>query len=129
MAFELDHGFIFTPINAPEAEQLKAFGLSEGSPNTHPGQGTANRRFFFENFMVELLWVSDPVAVQSEVIQPMHLWERWWGREGAACPFGICLRPSHSPHRRFALPHLGLSAALSTPVCEHSSGNQCSGNH
>ena len=24
----------------------------------------------------------------------LHLWERWAGRDGAACPFGVCLRPT-----------------------------------
>ena len=43
----LDHIFIRARPGAPEAEALKAFGLTEGSPNRHPGQGTANRRFFF----------------------------------------------------------------------------------
>jgi hypothetical protein len=28
----------------------------EDSSNTHPGQGTANRQFFFNNAYLELLW-------------------------------------------------------------------------
>jgi hypothetical protein len=40
---------------APEAERIAAFGLCEGPSNVHPGQGTANRRFFFRNAMLELL--------------------------------------------------------------------------
>jgi len=46
MAIELDHLFICVSIRAPEADRLAAFGLTEGTPNTHPGQGTACRRFF-----------------------------------------------------------------------------------
>jgi len=34
-------------------------GLTEGTRNDHPGQGTANRRFFFSNTALELLYVSD----------------------------------------------------------------------
>ena len=30
-----------------EGRAVAAFGLSEGTPNVHPGQGTACRRFFF----------------------------------------------------------------------------------
>jgi hypothetical protein len=45
--------------------------------------------------MVELLWVTDPAEAQAEMARPLQLWERWSGRQGAACPFGICLRPSH----------------------------------
>jgi hypothetical protein len=39
--------------------------LTEGTPNIHPGQGTANRRFFFRNAMLELLWVNDEQFVQG----------------------------------------------------------------
>jgi hypothetical protein len=91
--FELDHLFICCEADAPEAEYLRDIGLTEGPANVHPGQGTANRRFFFHNAMLELLWVDAPVAAQNTRTRPTHLWERWQGRRGAASPFGICLRP------------------------------------
>ena len=87
---ELDHLFICTAIDAPAAETLRQFGLVEGTPNTHPGQGSANRRFFFRNFMLELLWVHD---VEEARTQPIHLADRWLQRH-THCPFGLCLRPS-----------------------------------
>ena len=59
LRIELDHLFVCTAPGAPEAEELVRFGLREGPPNRHPGQGTANRRFAFANTMIELLWVSD----------------------------------------------------------------------
>jgi hypothetical protein len=93
MPFELDHLFICTAINAPEADRLLSLGLIEGSANRHPGQGTANRRFFFHNCMLELLWVDDPEAAQSAITRPTYLWERWRDRN-QSCPFGICLRPT-----------------------------------
>jgi hypothetical protein len=62
----LDHAFIACAAGATEGNALVRLGFVEGSSNTHPGQGTANRRFFFENFMLELLWVSDPAEAQSE---------------------------------------------------------------
>jgi hypothetical protein len=93
MAFELDHLFIWTDIGAYEAERLASFGLVEGTSNTHPGQGTTNRRFFFHNAMLELLWVHDPEEARSELIRPTRLWERWIHRNNGTCPFGICLRP------------------------------------
>jgi hypothetical protein len=95
MSFELDHVFICTTVGAPEAELLRDFGLTEGEPNVHPGQGTANRRFFFHNAMLELLWVHDPEQAQSVHTGPTRLWERWYGRDRDASPFGICLRPQH----------------------------------
>lgn len=93
MASEFDHLFICTFTGADEAADLAAFGLSEGMPNTHPGQGTACRRFFFCNAYLELLWVHDPAEAQSAPIQPTHLWERWTGRGRVACPFGFGFRP------------------------------------
>lgn len=94
MTPEFDHLFICTDIGANEADRLVSFGLVEGSSNTHPGQGTANRRFFFHNAMLELLWVHDPQEAQSEPIHLTRLWERWTHRSNGACPFGIGLRPA-----------------------------------
>ncbi|HEY9598644.1 MAG TPA: hypothetical protein V6D33_13335 [Cyanophyceae cyanobacterium] len=95
MTFEFDHLFICTDVGAAEVDQLVCFGLVEGSSNQHPGQGTANRRFFFHNAMVEFLWVHNLVEAQSEATYRTRLWERWSNRD-RVCPFGICLRPSNS---------------------------------
>ena len=95
MNFELDHLFICTSLGAPEGDRLIEFGFSEGTPNQHPGQGTANRRFSFMNAMIELLWVSNPAEAQSQNTQRTLLWKRWSGRNAGASPFGICLRPTH----------------------------------
>jgi hypothetical protein len=93
MTISLDHVFICAAINAPEAEALVAFGLVEGSSNVHPGQGTANRRFFFEDGFIELLWVANPLEVQSELTAPTRLWDRWSAsvshKNPQICPFGI----------------------------------------
>ena len=95
MQIELDHLFVCTAPGAPEeAEKLLHFGLHEGTPNQHPGQGTACRRFAFENAMIELLWVSDPSESQNQGTRRTLLFERWSGRKGGSCPFGICLRPT-----------------------------------
>ncbi len=96
MPMELDHLFVCTAPGAPEGERLVQFGLQEGPPNQHPGQGTACRRFAFANAMIELLWVSDAAEAQSDGARPTLLWERWSGRKSGACPFGICLRPADS---------------------------------
>ena len=95
--YEIDHVLIFSSTGAPEAERLIAFGLTEGSPNRHSGQGTANRRFFFDNAMLELLWVENPEEALSEGICRLGLWERWSRRGAGACPFGICYRPASEP--------------------------------
>jgi hypothetical protein len=96
MTVELDHVFICTAVGAPEADRLIDFGLSEGSPNHHPGQGTACRRFFFKNAYLELLWVVDPGEAQSALVRRTGLWERWARRGRDASPFGVGLRPISS---------------------------------
>jgi hypothetical protein len=93
MAFELDHLFIWTEPGAPAAQRLIDFGLTEGPSNIHPGQGTANRRFFFHNAMVELLWVQDWAETQSALTAPTTLGDRWQQRGNTASSFGLCLRP------------------------------------
>jgi hypothetical protein len=94
-AVEVDHVFVSASVGAPEGDRLVELGLVEGSSLHHPGQGTANRRFFFANAMLELAWVHDAVEAQSETepARRLHFWERWVGRDGSACPFGVCLRP------------------------------------
>ena len=92
MQLELDHIFICCSVGAPEADRLVHFGIAEGEPNTHPGQGTANRRFFFHNAFLELVWVSDSLEAQSPLVRRTGLWERWSRRGSSASPFGICCR-------------------------------------
>jgi hypothetical protein len=93
MKFELDHLFVCTERGAPEGDELVQLGLREGTPNRHPGQGTANRRFPLLNAMIELVWVDDAAEAQSENTRRTLLWERWSGRKERSCPFGICVRP------------------------------------
>jgi hypothetical protein len=95
MRIELDHLFVCTAPGAPEAEKLVQFGLREGPPNQHPGQGTACRRFSFANAMIELFWVNDAREAQSQSTRRTLLWERWSDRQGNASPFGVCVRPVH----------------------------------
>jgi Glyoxalase-like domain len=105
MPFELDHVFVFASRGAPEADRLVSLGLTEGSGNVHHGQGTANRRFFFRNAMLELIWVQDEREVQSAAIAPTGLSERAQFRRTGASPFGICLRTTetngHTPASPF----------------------------
>lgn len=96
MMVELDHMFVCTEVGAPEADRLVAFGLREGAPNTHPGQGTACRRFFFNNAMLELVWVRDERESRSPLITPTRLWERWRYHFTGYSPFGLCLRPRNA---------------------------------
>jgi len=122
--------FVCCSPGAPEAASLARLGLTEGSPNTHPGQGTACRRFFFGNAYLELFWVADPEEAQNERTRPTRLWERWSRRQAGACPFGVILRPSAnaperappfgtwSYHPRYMPEHLAIEIATGTPLGE-----------
>ena len=88
----LENVFVMCDDGGPEAQELAALGLVEGSPNTHPGQGTACRRFFFEDVYLELLWVAARPAVQSPDVARTRLWERWAGRRHTSSPFGLVFR-------------------------------------
>jgi hypothetical protein len=90
--FELDHVLIWVAARAPEADRLIAFGLTEGLPNVHAGQGTANRRFFFENAMLELIWVHDETEAKASPGARLGIHDRWRHRQTGASPFGLCLR-------------------------------------
>lgn len=89
MALYVDHVFITCDFGAPEAEALVSRGFAEGSANVHKGQGTANRRFFFANCMLELLWVADPTEAAGDAVRGTRLWERWSRRATGASRFGI----------------------------------------
>jgi hypothetical protein len=92
LPMELDHIFIFTQEHDQLADSLKMFGVNEGAPNVHPGQGTACRRFFFQNAYLELVWVIDEEESKSAAIAPAKLWERSHYHLTNHCPFGLCFR-------------------------------------
>jgi hypothetical protein len=104
MSFALDHLFIFTAVGAPEGERLLGCGLTEGERNIHPGQGTANQRFFFRNAVLECLWVHDPHEARCGVIDRMRLRERWHDRVIGASPSGIARRPLHPTEQEIPFP-------------------------
>ena len=130
MPLEIDHLIVCCDPGAPEAEALIAAGLIEGSSNVHAGQGSANRRFFFENAYLELLWIDDPAQAKREPVRRTRLWERWLRRDASACPFGIAFRPSDPaaetlppfPTWAYHAPYLpaqvSIGIALATPLAE-----------
>jgi hypothetical protein len=130
MTLELDHVFVTCAADAPEGAALAQLGLAEGSRNVHPGQGTANRRYFFDNFMLELLWVADAgEAIGSTQNRRTRLWDRWSGRSSGACPFGIVFRRSddvdtQAPFQTWSYrpgylpPHLSIEIAEGTTLQE-----------
>ena len=87
---QLDNFFILTEKLALEAELLSDLGLIEGTSNDHPGQGTANRRFFFSNTALELLYVRDANEADDGPGQGLHFPER--SSNPDASPFGLVMR-------------------------------------
>jgi hypothetical protein len=95
---------VLCEAGAPEADRLVALGLAEGSPNHHPGQGTACRRFFFANAYLELVFLTDAAEAQAEPARSTRLYERWARRGSGASPFGVVLRPGPDPSEGAAKP-------------------------
>ena len=94
MTIRLDHLFICCQANAPEIERILDLGITEGRSNTHPGQGTANRCIFFDNAMLEFLWVMDKEEASSLAVSPTKLEERSRYYETGYSPLGIGFRRS-----------------------------------
>lgn len=126
---ELDQVYICTNKKAIACDLLLKFGLTEGSANTHPGQGTENRRFFFHNMMLELLWVENMEEVTSNRTKPMKLYEKCMLRGKGISPFGLGFRrtneiddnaPFHAwNYQPIYLPGtLRIQVAKDTPISE-----------
>ena len=90
MTIGLDHFFILTEPGAPQARLLSDLGLVEGTANSHQGQGTANRRFCFDDAMLELLYVHDAEEAMCGLGNGLRIVDRAAG--GIASPFGIIVR-------------------------------------
>jgi hypothetical protein len=125
---ELDHVILFCAAGAPEAGALRSHGFLEGSGQSHPGQGTNNRRFFFANAFLELVWVEDEAMARSDLVRPTQLWERWRDRGAGACPFGLVFRPGDGPtappfpawsyHPPYLPPDLSIDVAAGVTAAE-----------
>jgi hypothetical protein len=90
MALQHDHFFILTERGAPAADLLSEIGLIEGSANRHPGQGTANRRFFLANSTLELLFIDDANEADHGRATGFGFNKRL--QDNNASPFGLVFR-------------------------------------
>lgn len=113
MTLEIDHIFVITDTAGLEADWLVRAGFTEGSPNHHTAQGTACRRFFFVNAMLEFIWIRDARESQSGTASRTGLMNRSLGRSNGASPFGLCFRsttlppePPPFPTWRYSPPYL-----------------------
>ncbi|MEM7772838.1 MAG: VOC family protein [Cyanobacteria bacterium P01_A01_bin.37] len=88
---KLDHVSILVVPGAKVADRLLESGFQEGPRNTHPGQGTANRRVYFANGMVEFLWVQDADEARTGSGRDLRFPER--SQDPSASPFGAIFVP------------------------------------
>jgi hypothetical protein len=98
----IDHIFVFADAPHAVADELRAFGLTEGSCRVHSGQGTANRKFYFGNFFLEIIWVQNETEIRSPAVLPTGLWQRARPAETGASPYGLCLANTPDTDRLFA---------------------------
>ena len=99
----VDHIFVFVDPAGPQIAALERIGLVETYRRRHPGQGTANVCYGFDNLYLELLWVTDEREVRSPAIRRTGLYERAQWSAGGTCPFGIAWRET-SGGADFGLP-------------------------
>lgn len=88
---DIDHIFIFTDDKGKVADKLVEFGLVEGSNRVHVGQGTTNRKFYFDNFFLEILWVHNENEIKSDLVKPTGLWQRAEYKRNTFSPYGLCI--------------------------------------
>jgi hypothetical protein len=116
----IDHIFMLIDPTGPEIARMETLGLIETYRREHPGQGTQNVCYCFDNMFLELLWVDDPEAVTSPNIKRTGLYERSRWRTTHTCPFGIAWRGTFSsdlqpiPTWAYQAPYLpeGMSIAV-----------------
>ncbi|MEN0001536.1 MAG: VOC family protein [Pseudomonadota bacterium] len=91
MSIELDH--IFWMVAKADADRVTArfetLGLRESYRRDHPGQGTTNICYCFDNAFLEILWLENEADARSPAIARTLLADRGTGK---ANPFGLAWR-------------------------------------
>ena len=90
MNLELDHVFILVEPQAKVADLLVELGLAESFSREHKGQGTTNRRFEFDNGMLEFLWIRDEHESITGPAKKLLLSQR--ANNNQASPFGLVVK-------------------------------------
>ena len=115
-----DHVFVMVDALDVTAKKLADQGLRETRRRQHPGQGTENVCFAFDNLFVELLTINNIADVQSPLIKRTKLYERAQWKTQQTCPFGIAWRKQEgnpnvsAPTWSFCPPY--LPAGMFVPV-------------
>jgi hypothetical protein len=88
---ELCHVVWLVSPGAPERAGLVALGLVPSFERVHPGQGTRNVCFCFDNAYLEVLWIEDARAAAT-MASRLRLLERVERRPLDSLPFGFAIR-------------------------------------
>ena len=89
----LDHVFVMAPSGGGRSlTRLAELGLVETYRRSHPGQGTANACFAFDNAFLEVLWIEDAHQTRSPDIARCRFESRALGQRDH--PIGIAWRGS-----------------------------------
>jgi hypothetical protein len=91
---EIDHIFVFATEGDGLVERLCSLGLVETYRRAHPGQGTRNICYAFDNAYLEVLFLTSVDEAQSPAIRRTGLLERSLWRARGTSQFGIAWRPA-----------------------------------
>lgn len=86
--------FMLTDPQGDDTVRFESLGIAETYRRQHPGQGTQNACFCFDNMFIELLWINRVEDARSEKIARTKLFERSRWRADGTNPFGIAWRGS-----------------------------------
>ncbi len=109
---EIDHVFLVAICQDVQISQMAQAGFRESYRRTHPGQGTRNVCYCFDNMFVELLWVHDIREACSALAERTQLHAR--ATDSKACPFGIAYRNGdlQAPTWSYSPPYLPDGMAI-----------------
>jgi len=114
---ELCHVFLMIAPDGPEPAALEGLGLVESFRRVHPGQGTANACYCFDNAYLELLWPTNTAELEAPRTLRTRLKERARWRSNGASPFGIVLRADGPlPFETWPYQPVYLPDGMSIPV-------------
>lgn len=87
MSLALHHFFILVEPEVAAIDHFADLGLVEAQSRSHPGQGTRNRRFIFQDCGLELLWLNDTEEANNGPGRNLRLSQRV--QNAQASPFGL----------------------------------------
>ncbi|MEM7021970.1 MAG: VOC family protein [Pseudomonadota bacterium] len=120
MALELDHVFVFVAPDAPEAAVLEESGWRESFRRDHPGQGTTNACYCFDNAYLELIWLCDRKEAETPPVARLQLAARAEWQSSVASPFGIGFRADLGEELPFSTWDYAAPYGFTIPIAEAS---------